>query len=695
VREGDTTLTSSAEEGRLARVVRWLPPIGWILLGGLALRLLIAYVLLPDEWHAADLRLFTYWAEVLVEHGPGAFFASAILEDPPPGYLIVLYILWLLGSIGGIAAGVAGVAPAEAVTAMLKLPSIAADIAIAGLLYGAASRFVDKRAGAFAAALFLFIPVTWYVSALWGQVEAIGSLLLLASILLLIRGSSEAATAAAVLAAATKPQFAIVLLVVGVVLLRRHLFVAWTASPPERSLQPTLVDRLASWMRSSQGPLRLVTSAAAALGALIVVLLPFDIQSHAPTDVADVPLVGHLAGLLELVGWRAGQYSALTGNAFNPWALVGDNPLSRALTGQFHWTFDSVHVVAGLSAAQIGFGLFGAVALVVSAGLLRHDDRRTIVLAITLLAVAFFVLPTRVHERHLYPVFVVGALLVAMAPGFRWWYVALGLANAANLHAIFTMPWVSHGQAAQQLPLGELLRQEWAVAAIAVAHAGLLAWVFVRFVQSIRWRTLSAELRGLAERNLARVRASLAPGLQGIGLKGLGLQGIGLRRLHWAIAGGLLLLLATLLVQLNGLTDRPPGYYIDESSFSYNAWTLAQAGVDAHGRAWPLFFEAFGEWKTWPYIYLLAGVFSLTGPSIEAARFVSAAAGVVTVAMLALLALRVTRRPEAAGPPRSGPARRRAPPAPGRSRAARRRGAHRARLACLRRRPRTSRGRRL
>jgi 4-amino-4-deoxy-L-arabinose transferase-like glycosyltransferase len=116
---------------------------------------------------------------------------------------------------------------------------------------------------------------------------------------------------------------------------------------------------------------------------------------------------------------------------------------------------------------------------------------------------------------------------------------------------------------------------------------------------------------------------------------------------------GLVLLLVAfavivLVVQFIGLTDRPPGYYVDESSFSWNAWTLDMAGVDEHGRPWPLFFEAFGDWKTAPYIYLLAAVFAITGPSIVAARFVSATAGVLTVTFLGALAYRMTRRIEIA-----------------------------------------------
>jgi 4-amino-4-deoxy-L-arabinose transferase-like glycosyltransferase len=103
-----------------------------------------------------------------------------------------------------------------------------------------------------------------------------------------------------------------------------------------------------------------------------------------------------------------------------------------------------------------------------------------------------------------------------------------------------------------------------------------------------------------------------------------------------------------LVVQFTGLTDRPRGYFVDESSFSWNAWTIDMAGVDEHGRPMPLFFEAFGDWKTAPYIYLLAAVFAVTGPSILAARVVSAVAGVLTIAFLGALGYRMTRRIEIA-----------------------------------------------
>ncbi|MDX6557336.1 MAG: hypothetical protein QOF72_385, partial [Blastocatellia bacterium] len=76
------------------------------------------------------------------------------------------------------------------------------------------------------------------------------------------------------------------------------------------------------------------------------------------------------------------------------------------------------------------------------------------------------------------------------------------------------------------------------------------------------------------------------------------------------------------------LTRNPAGFFIDESSVAYNAYTISQSGQDEFGNSWPLFFRAFGDYKNPVHIYLLAALFKLTGPSILSARLVGAIAGV-------------------------------------------------------------------
>ena len=359
-----------------------------LLAGGLLLRVLIAFVLFPKQGFSTDMQLFASWATTLARVGPGSFYASATGADYPPGYL---YVLWLLGN-----------APASALPLLLKVPAVLADLGIALVICWAARRWLGERAGLIAAALYLFIPATWYDSALWGQVDAVGALLLVASLVLLIERQSEAAIALAVLAILVKPQEAIGLVVVLPVLVRRHLIL-----PGSR------------W--------RLLTSAAAGVAALVLPLVPFDI--------------GGIAGLLRLFQSDADRYSVLTANAFNLWALVGSTPLAQIFGGSGgSWTPDSLIVAGGIAAVTLGATLLVAIGLVVAGGLLIRDGRVPILLGFAVVAFAFYAVPTRVHERYLFPFFTAGALLAAEFVATSAGYLVVGALNAINLHAVLAAP---------------------------------------------------------------------------------------------------------------------------------------------------------------------------------------------------------------------------------------------------------------
>ena len=92
------------------------------------------------------------------------------------------------------------------------------------------------------------------------------------------------------------------------------------------------------------------------------------------------------------------------------------------------------------------------------------------------------------------------------------------------------------------------------------------------------------------------------------------------------------------------VTRNPAGFFIDESSVAYNAYTISQSGQDEFGNSWPLFFRAFGDYKNPVFVYLLAALFKITGPSILTARLVGAGAGVIAAVLLGLLAARISGR---------------------------------------------------
>jgi 4-amino-4-deoxy-L-arabinose transferase-like glycosyltransferase len=108
-----------------------------------------------------------------------------------------------------------------------------------------------------------------------------------------------------------------------------------------------------------------------------------------------------------------------------------------------------------------------------------------------------------------------------------------------------------------------------------------------------------------------------------------------------------LLLGASLVLSLlyfAGQRRNPPGFYVDESSIAYNAFTIATRGADEYGSRFPLYFRAFGEYKNPLYVYLLAIVFKLAGPGILTARRLSALLGWLAALVMARLAWSSTRR---------------------------------------------------
>ena len=402
-----------------------------VLLGlGLAFRLVLALAIFPGQGLSSDLGFFESWAGTLARVGPGAFYATAGSANYPPGYM---YVLWLIGAI----AGLFGTSSSHALVLLLKIPAITADIALAALLYGAARRWFGGRAGLLAAAIYLFIPVTWYDSALWGQVDAVGTLVMVAAIVLLVEGWSEPAAALAAFSLLIKPQDAIVLVVLIPVLVARHLL--RVGSGPKVNLGPRLagLNRRLGGLLLEQGPIRLATSLAAGGLAGILPLIPFDITRYAPASLADVPVIGHVAGLLGLFVSDSGQFSVLTANAYNAWALVGDHSLAGIIGGSGgSWTADSLVVIGGLHAVTLGAILLAGLGVLVAGGLLLRADRLAIVLGFTLVAFAFYAVPTRVHERYLFPLFGSAALLAAGAARWAWAYLGVGLLNTVNLHAV-------------------------------------------------------------------------------------------------------------------------------------------------------------------------------------------------------------------------------------------------------------------
>lgn len=469
--------------------IRRLDPgtaLATILVLGLLLRVLIAGFIVPLSGFSIDVGDFTAWGQRLASVGPGHFYEEGYFSDYPPGYL---YVLWLLGEIG---AGLTSLVGQDATRGLVKIPGILADIGVAWLLFaicrrwagqllaGSPFRVSAQTLGIAAATVYLFNPGVIFDSAVWGQIDSVGTLVLLATIFALARGWTEAAALGAVVALLVKFQFGFIVPIVAVVGLKRHLL--------GLSSDPAHAGR--------REPLRVLTSLATGVVSLVVLMLPFGMTIFAPrADGAScfgLPAADPTTSLIGKFCEASHTYTGLSVNAFNlwrnPWSGLGDT-----LT----WGDDTTvaFVLGGGSVAwqTVGTVLFALAALLALWQVARRDDLRGLLLASLVLAVAFFVLPTRVHERYLFPALALAAPLLLSARAWPWIYGGLSLSFFTNVYWVYTEDWsftgsiINPGVDGQPMPQDPLLSATlltdwgiWLLSLMAVVVFGVICWRSIR-----------------------------------------------------------------------------------------------------------------------------------------------------------------------------------------------------------------------
>jgi 4-amino-4-deoxy-L-arabinose transferase-like glycosyltransferase len=461
-----------------------------ILLLGLVLRGFIAGVYLPLSGLGNDIGAFNAWGQRMAAVGPGAFYEPGYFADYPPGYL---YVLWLLGTIGEALAPVVG---QNATGGLVKIPGILADIGVGWMLFVIARRWAGPllgrspfRAsadtlGLAAATVYVFNPGVVFDSAVWGQIDSVGTLVLLATLYALGRGWTEAASVGAVVALLVKFQFGFLIPIVAIVGIKRHLL--------GRSADPAHAGR--------RDALRVLTSLAAGVVTVTVLLLPFDMTVYVaqPSGPAcfGLPAADPARSLIGKFCEASQTYSGLTIAAFNLWR----NPLTELGDTFFRGDDTVVGVVLGgveLTWQQVGtllFGLAAGLALWIAA---RRDDLRGLLLASLVVAVAFFVLPTRVHERYLFPALALAAPLLLSGRAWPWLYAGLSFVFFANVYWAYTEDWSFTGRINNPGLGGAPMPQDAFLTSTLFTDAGiwLISAFAVLLLAIIVWRALHESRR--------------------------------------------------------------------------------------------------------------------------------------------------------------------------------------------------------
>ena len=476
--------------------------IGWRILAivaiGLVFRLIMAYGFsgLRGSGFDSDLGLFRFWAANLGDHGPFGFYDRGFFADYTPGYL---YALWLVGVVGQFLGGVGD---------LIKLPAILTDVALGYIVYRMARDLgVSERRATIAGAVVIVNPITWFDSVVWGQVDSFGTVFLLLSVRELWKARSERAAILAVVAALVKPQLAILVPIVAFVTIRRVL---WPKGGfgSEAAPEPSGFG----WERRTTGWIRIVSTGVAGFATAVVLSAPFGLSVVSFSGTA--PFVD--SSLVRLILSTASTYSYVTVNAYNLWALFPVDGQSMATNGG--WIFDapvpdatSWASIGPFPAAAVGGLLLGLLLFVVIPFIVaRRPDRLTILVGVSVMALAFFAVPTRVHERYLFPLFALAAIPLAFSWRWRIVYVIASVATFLNMYVVLTTIYPDNPSIRDWLGIGEAIRSQFGVTLIALANTAVFVWAFAQLRPAAR-RSLEAELEHGREPDAWDEDAAVAP----------------------------------------------------------------------------------------------------------------------------------------------------------------------------------------
>jgi dolichyl-phosphate-mannose-protein mannosyltransferase len=366
------------------------PVVWWILAGALLLHVL----LMPAPGWERDLYWFATWMRAAVDHGV-ARVADVVWCDYPPGYLYALKgVGWLWLLITGAPL------PGDGTLAMrvlIKSIPTMADLGTAWVLYRLAAERRSRAYALLVLAAYAYNPAMLFNSAVWGQADALVSLLLLLSLWAI--GSGRFAIGFAVVAAA------VLVKLQAVVVVPIFVLVTWR------------IGGMKGFFDAWRG---------AAIAAAVV-LAPFFVAHR-------------MDALLATMFGASGRYPYISMNAHNLWWLV-EGPDAPHVS-------DAMRVGNGLLTYHaLGAAMLGAATMLILWRLWRalyRSDREPLLSACEaclLEIMAFYLFPTEMHERYILSALMFLAAVCIYRPHV-WWLYGVGslatlLSLASTLNAIF------------------------------------------------------------------------------------------------------------------------------------------------------------------------------------------------------------------------------------------------------------------
>lgn len=347
---------------------------------GIALIFLVLNISVFTTKFHGDLATQQVWGNYALEHGVSSLYANE-MTDYPPLYMFVLklnawlnYILFNNTTVGSY----------PYVFISKTIPTLCNLIIGLGIFVYLQKK--DYKKAVISMCIYLFNPITLYNSAYWGQVDSVNALFMFFSILSLIKRRYLLSTLLLTLAVLIKIQSVVILPVVGLIIfmdidLKNYLKIIFTNAT-----------------------------------ILFLVLFPYWRG-------------GVIRQVVYTITHSADRFPYVVLATFNFWYLffpIKPGTPWRDIVLDTTKTF-------GISYRIIGLTLLGTYTLFLVYQIFKNKDIENVVLASASMAFAFFMLPTQIHERYLFPFFSLFALIVLKNKRYLIVYFILSFTHLLNL----------------------------------------------------------------------------------------------------------------------------------------------------------------------------------------------------------------------------------------------------------------------
>ncbi|MDR0372794.1 MAG: glycosyltransferase family 39 protein [Nitrososphaerota archaeon] len=390
----------------------------------LASALALRILLFPLQGYVNDMSTYQYWFNAAATQGIHPFYTYVLQHAGWIDY--PPFNVYIFWAFGSLARAVSSVDPVF----FVKLAPVIFDLATSTLIYLFLRRQLTFKRTLIATAFYAFNPAIIFNVAIWGQFDAIYTFFLVLALILALKKKPEAAAVVFSVALLTKPQGIALLPLIALVIFKEN------------------------------GTKRLLTAIAAFATTIFVVILPFEWNGN-PVDFLSRIYFGAYSGY---------QYSSI--NAFNLWGLFG------------LWIPDVGLYITG----WIMFGVFSVFTLYILHKRFHASGELLAVFVAFLLLFAFFMLPTRIHERYLFPVISMLVLLLPFTKKIRLLYAALTATLFIN--QAYVLSFLNSGTFIEHNLIANTPQIDWVALSVSIINLALFFYASALLWNEFRGRRM-------------------------------------------------------------------------------------------------------------------------------------------------------------------------------------------------------------